>query len=139
LLGRQLCVSDLELPLELDRALHRIHGTGKLRQQVIARRVHYAAVVLLNQRGHELPMGREGADSRHLILAHQAAVAFDIGTEDGGELAPHARPGRAGSLLFGVHRGRLSCQVRPVVKPAGGLSRSRASAQMGPQEPTAGT
>ena len=46
-------------------------------------------MVLLDKRGHHFTIGREGADGRLLILAHEAAVAFDIGTEDGSELAFH--------------------------------------------------
>ena len=38
-----------------------------------------------------MAVGREGADSGFFILAHEATVAFDIGTEDGGELALDAR------------------------------------------------
>ncbi len=38
------------------------------------------------------PIGREGADGGLLILAHEAAVAFDIGTENGSEFALHTYP-----------------------------------------------
>ena len=38
--------------------------------------------MLLDQRGHERAVGREGANRARLILAHQAAIALHIGTED---------------------------------------------------------
>ncbi len=45
--------------------------------------------MLFDDGGHFLSVGRKGADSRFLILPHEAAVAFDIGTEDSSELTLH--------------------------------------------------
>jgi hypothetical protein len=36
--------------------------------------------------GHHVAVGGEGADGGYLIFAHEAAVALDIGAEDGREL-----------------------------------------------------
>src|SRR5947209_8819995 len=44
----------------------------------------------------------EGAQGSFLILAYEAAVAFDIGAEDGGELTVP---------IFTPHRKRLSCRL----------------------------
>src|SRR5205823_4958222 len=52
-------------------------------------RVHYAAALLLNAGGHDRAVGGQGADGGFFILAHQAAVALDIGAENGRELAFH--------------------------------------------------
>src|SRR5213593_3543365 len=68
---------------------HGIYRTGKLSQQIIPRGVDYSTSVLLDKRRHHLPVGGQGANGRLLILAHEAAVAFDIGTKDGSELALH--------------------------------------------------
>ena len=46
--------------------------------------------MLLDERGHDFPIGGQGADGRLFILAHEAAIAFDIGAEDRRELAFHA-------------------------------------------------
>ena len=46
-----------------------------------------AAPVLLDKIGHYRSVGGQGADGCLLILAHEAAVPFHIGAEDGGELA----------------------------------------------------
>src|SRR5206468_5481769 len=61
---RERCVPGCELPLDSDRTLHRIHHTDKLCQQVITREVHNATSVLLNEGGHDLPIGHQGTDSR---------------------------------------------------------------------------
>jgi hypothetical protein len=62
--------------------LHRLDHTRKLRQQVIPRGVYHATPVLLDEGGHQLTVCRDGADRRHLILTHEAAIPFDIGAED---------------------------------------------------------
>src|SRR5262249_3655500 len=89
--GRQLGVAMLQLLLDLDRTLHRVYHTRKFSQQVIAGRVYYSATVPPDEGGHHLAVGGQGADGGFFILAHEAAVAFNIGTEDRGELAFHSR------------------------------------------------
>src|SRR5262249_3047531 len=83
------CVPGSELPLDSDRTLHRIHHTDKFCQQVVTREVHNATSVLLNEGAHDLPIGHQGTDGRLFILAHQAAIPDDIGTENRRELAGH--------------------------------------------------
>ena len=68
--------------------------------------------MLLNERGHRRAIGGQGANGAFLIFAHEAAVAFDIGAEDGSEFAFHIHPAgdypasrphassRAGDLVF---------------------------------------
>ena len=42
--------------------------------------------MLLDERGYYLTVRSYGADGRNLILAHEAAVTFDVGTKNSGEL-----------------------------------------------------
>jgi hypothetical protein len=97
--GGQLSVSRFERALNRDRTLHGIDRTGELGQEIIPGRVHHSAAVLRDEGSHHLAVSSEGADRRFLILPHEAAVAFDIGAENGGELAFHTHPPRE----------RLSC------------------------------
>jgi hypothetical protein len=92
--------------LNFNRALHGIDRTREFSQEVIARGIDHPTTVLLDERGHYLPIGCERTDRRLFIVPHEAAVAFDIGTENGGELAFHTHPPRK----------RLSYRQRPFVK-----------------------
>src|SRR5712692_1416813 len=99
LAGRwQRSVAGFEVVLNRDGTLHRIDHAGELREQVIPRGVHHAAPMRLDVCGHHLAVGGEGADGGHFIVAHEAAVALDIGAEDGRELALDAGEGHS-SLL----------------------------------------
>src|SRR5215475_10276961 len=69
---RQVRVFGFQFLLDLHRTTHGIH---------------HPAAMLLNKRGHDLPVGSQGADGGFFILTHETAIAFDISTEDGGELA----------------------------------------------------
>jgi hypothetical protein len=69
--------------LNLGRTLHGIYYADKLGQQIIAGRVDYSATMLADQDTHYLAIGSEQADGGHLVGAHEAAVAFDIGAQDG--------------------------------------------------------
>src|SRR5207245_9684133 len=51
--------------------------------------VTQTAAMLLDQGGHHLAIGRERANRRLLILAHEATIALDIGTQDRCELPLH--------------------------------------------------
>jgi hypothetical protein len=43
--------------------------------------------MLLDESSHQfVTIGSEGAEGSEFVLAHEAAVAFDISTEDGSEL-----------------------------------------------------
>jgi hypothetical protein len=79
----------MEFPLDGDCTLHGIQDTGKLRQQIIPGGVHDATAVLLDEGGDDIPVGRHGADGGLFILAHQAAIPRDIGTEDRRQFARH--------------------------------------------------
>jgi len=81
----QLLVALGKIALDFDCALYRIHHAGKFGQQVVTRSIHHPPPVQQGKIGHGIPVGRQGADGAHLILAHQAAVAFNIRTEDGGK------------------------------------------------------
>src|SRR5262245_38970884 len=54
--------------------------------------------MLLNERGHQGTIGRKRVDGSRFIVAHEAAVALHIGTEDSGELTLHT-PLPAGDYL----------------------------------------
>ncbi len=43
--------------------------------------------MLLDKRSHGFLVSLQHLDSPNLVLTHETAVAFDIGTEDGSELA----------------------------------------------------
>ena len=86
----QLCVARLQLLLHRHRALHRIHHAGELGQEVVPRRVHHPATVLLDEIGDDLLVGFEGLDGGGLVVLHEAAVTGHVGAEDGGELAVKA-------------------------------------------------
>jgi hypothetical protein len=45
--------------------------------------------VLLNASAHDRAVGSQGVDCCLFVFAHEATVAFDIGTEDRGEFAFH--------------------------------------------------
>jgi hypothetical protein len=66
--------------------LHCIDHAGELREQVIPRRVDHSTPMRMDVCGHHFTVGGEGADGGHLIFAHEAAVALDIGAEDCREL-----------------------------------------------------
>src|SRR5262245_44013281 len=82
----QLSVPRFEVVLNRCRTLHRIDHAGELREQVIPRGVHHPTPRSLDVGGHHVAVGGEGSDGCHLIVAHEAAVALDIGSEDGREL-----------------------------------------------------
>jgi hypothetical protein len=87
--GRQFGVTGFEFFLNGDSALDRIHGAGKFGQQIVARRIHNPAMMLLNEGGHDLAIGREGANGGGFIVAHQATIPLDIGTQNRSQLALH--------------------------------------------------
>src|SRR5262245_13078691 len=62
-------------------------------------------MMLLNKRGHEGAVGGEGSDGGDFIVAHEAAVALDVGAEDGGELAGERTCGRGLRRSAVVHGG----------------------------------
>jgi hypothetical protein len=59
-----------------------VYHAGKLGQQIIARRIYHSSVVLLDQGCHEGTIGSQRMDRSDLIVTHEAAVTFDIGTQD---------------------------------------------------------
>jgi hypothetical protein len=82
LFRRNTCVRLSESGLCCHSALYGVNGARKLREHAVARRVGYAAPVLLNDPIEDrAPFGQtfERAD---LIGAHEAAVALDICCED---------------------------------------------------------
>ena len=83
----QFLVAFGQIPLNLHRTLHRIHHTDKLRQQIVSGRIHHLAAVQQDMIGHRIPVRGQSADRTQLICAHQAAVAFHIGTEDSSQFS----------------------------------------------------
>jgi len=66
---------------------------SQIGEEVVARRVHHPAAVLGDDVLHHPLESVERADGPLLVLAHKAAVALHIRTEDGGELAFELRCG----------------------------------------------
>ena len=97
-------VPDFELSLDGHAALRGVYHTGKLGQQVITRRIDDSASVLLYERLDDCSVGCQDLDGCRFILAHQPAISFDVGTEDGRKLANHAS-GDTEGRVFTRHHG----------------------------------
>ncbi len=82
LVGEAL-VARAQDPLNLHRTLDGIQGGRKLGEDVVAGVVHNPAPVLAHQARDHAAIGREDADCLCFVLGHQAAVADDIGTQQG--------------------------------------------------------
>src|SRR5262249_50694933 len=89
-LGWQTHILCLQRGLNDHRALHGLDHAGKHRPHTIHRRAHDAATVLHDEGIHDPAVSIQGTQRTFLVCAHEAAVAFNIGAEDGGELAFHA-------------------------------------------------
>ena len=77
--GRVVHIFRLERGLHFDGAIHRLDHAGKLGQHAVAGRINEAAVMLGNSGVEQVEMGREGAQGRLFVLAHEAAVAENVG------------------------------------------------------------
>jgi hypothetical protein len=84
---RKLGISFRKLSLDLYRTVYGIHDTAKLSQKVISWGIYYSAFVVLDEGGHGRSIASECPNGATLILAHEAAILFDIGTQDGTELS----------------------------------------------------
>ncbi len=73
--------------LDLHSTLNGIDHTGKLSQNVVSRRIHDPAMMLLDVAGNDLAVSRESADGSLLILTHEPTVALNISAENSSELA----------------------------------------------------
>jgi len=72
------------LPLNGNRARHRVYSAGKLNQNAIAGGLDDAAFVLRYGRIDDLaPMGLEGLKGPDLIRTHQTAEARDVTCQNG--------------------------------------------------------
>jgi hypothetical protein len=72
--------------LHRDSTLHGVHRTGEVSDEAVTRRVEDPTPMRADQAIGDDPVGGEGAKSANFVLPHKAAVAFDIGCEDSGEL-----------------------------------------------------
>ena len=74
--------------LQVDGARHRVDDAAELGQKAVAHQLEDAAVVLLDRRLEQLPAVRsEPLKRAGFVLLHEAAVADDVGGENGGEPA----------------------------------------------------
>jgi hypothetical protein len=89
---RETFIFNPQFGLDLDRTLERIHDAGELRQYAVSGGVYEPPVVLFDQAVDYLATRGQGSDCRLFVVPHEAAVAVDVGTEDGGELAFHSHP-----------------------------------------------
>jgi hypothetical protein len=67
--------------------LHGIHGTREIGDEAIACRVEDPTAMRGDQAINDDPVSGEGVKGAEFIESHQAAVAFDIGREDRGQLS----------------------------------------------------
>jgi hypothetical protein len=75
--------------LELDRAFDRADHTRKLGQDAVASRVDDAAAIAANQGEDHGLVSLEVAHRGGIVLAHQPAVASDIGGQNGDKSTLH--------------------------------------------------
>ena len=81
--GELLPEATAEALLDLDGALHRIGGGGKLHQHAVARRLDDAAMGLGDRGIYELqPVRLEPCQRARFIEFHEAAIADHVGGED---------------------------------------------------------
>ncbi len=77
-----------EAVLDHDRAAHGVHGARELDQGAVAHELNDAPAVLADRGLEELPVqGLEARQCALLVGTHEAAVADDIGGQDGGQSA----------------------------------------------------
>ena len=87
LLGRLALVRHGERVLDLHGAIQRVDDAGEFRQHAVAGGAGDPAVMESDQLVDDRGGGRQGGQRRRLVPLHLAAVAFDIGGEDGDQLA----------------------------------------------------
>ncbi len=80
-----------KIALDLDGALHRGEDAGEFGEDAVAGGTADPAAMLRDERIDDDPVGRERRQRRFLVGAHQPAVAFDVGGEDGDELSLQRR------------------------------------------------
>lgn len=73
-LFRQLSIASLQLLLGSYRAPHCIYYAIELGQEVVLRRVHQPATMLLHEIGDDLLAGFESLDAGGLVVLHEATV-----------------------------------------------------------------
>ncbi len=83
---RQLSIPDSKFILDLHRTGNCVYDAGKFCQNIVPWRVHHSASVFLDNLGNYFPVHFNGADGGLIIFAHEAAVTFNICTENCGEL-----------------------------------------------------
>ena len=77
--------------LQVDGALHGVHGAAELHHDAVAGHLEHATLMLGHQRRDDLlAPGLERGEGADLVQLHQPAVADDIGGEDGGKAALEA-------------------------------------------------
>ena len=83
---RKAGLAPSELRLHVERARDRVDGTGELREQVVADRVHDPAAMLAHVARDRVAVRAQHLRRRRLVLRHAAAVADRVGAQDRGEL-----------------------------------------------------
>ena len=82
---RQIGISFCQIALNLNGTVYRINDTAKLCQDVISRCVYNASAKLLYKVGYGVAESGQCADGCFFIIVHEPAVAFNVGTKDGGQ------------------------------------------------------
>ena len=102
----QFCIARSQFRLEGEGRFDRVYRAAEFRQNVVPRHVHDAAMLRCHNPGDDAAEFRQGAHGGELVVAHQAAVARDIGAQYGGEPALHGAPRNVGHGRYYVGIGR---------------------------------
>jgi hypothetical protein len=79
-----------------------IYHTGKFSQKIIADIIHDTPAMRLNPAGQNQAVFLERLNGPGFVISHQAAVAFDIRTEDGTKFSSNTGIGHEMLLFNGV-------------------------------------
>jgi len=85
--GGKFSVVVRQSTLHSNGTLHGIERTRKLGQHIVTGEVYHAPLMTAYKGSHLSSVRSESPDCRHLVLTHEAAVAYSIRTENGSEFA----------------------------------------------------
>ncbi len=87
---RKISVSGFEFSLNFNRSLDCIDHTRKLSQDVVAGRIYHSTAMLLYEHRHHFSVGFQSLNGSHFVFSHETTIAFNVRTEDGGQLTANA-------------------------------------------------
>lgn len=86
-ISRNIGVSALDLPLDVDGTSHRLHRAGKLGEDAVTGTTEDSAMMVSHELVDHAAVGVEPADAFLFVRLHQPAEADDISRQDRGKLA----------------------------------------------------